>query len=315
MPDLKFGYAINQWDPVRREQQERAFKVLSIGGFKAVELTEGSARWAPLGRREEIETNFDSVARFAAFLHSCGIERVSSWFYDPARPAIEEASGGRSATNLRDHQGIVDSTRGFARTLQELGGSCLVVRPIGSYWREVPVTDDKLKTAAECWNKVGIMTQEYGVQTAVHPDFLSAVRSAEDLDKFLKLTDPKLVGLTIDTAEVTIAGHDPVKLYETYSSRVKHLHFKDTHDKDTLAEYKLSNADFQLLSAGGARNIARWFWEMGTPEGLVDFPRLVRSLKANNYGGWVIVESDQSPDPAESALLNAYYVRNVLAKG
>jgi len=314
MPDLKFGYAINSWDPIRREQQERVFKVVSMAGFNAVELTEGSARWAPLGRREEIETNFDSVSGLAAFLRSCGIERVSSWFYDPARPAIEEASGGRSATNPRDHQGIVDSTRGFAKTLQELGGDCLVVRPIGSYWREAPVTDEKLKIAAECWNKVGKMTKEYGIQVAIHPDFLSAVRPAEDLDKFLRFTDSSLVGLAIDTAEVTIAGYDPVKLFEKYASRVRHLHFKDTQDKDTQDEFKSPNADFQLLGSGGKRNIQRWFWEMGTPEGLVDFPSLVKSLKAHNYSGWVIVESDQSPDPAESALLNGYYVRTVLAK-
>lgn len=155
---------------------------------------------------------------------------------------------------------------------------------------------------------------EHGVQTVVHPDFLSAVRPAEDLDKFLKLTDQKLVGLAIDTAEATVAGHDPVKLFEKYTSRVKHLHFKDTHDRDVLNEYKLANAEFQLLTSGGKREVSRWFWEMGTPEGLVDFPRLVKSLKANDYAGWVIVESDQSPDPAESALLNAYYVRTVLAK-
>jgi inosose dehydratase len=128
------------------------------------------------------------------------------------------------------------------------------------------------------------------------------------------LTDAKFVGLAIDTAEMTIGGHDPVTLYESYASRVKHFHFKDTHDKDTLGEYKLPNADFELLSSGGTRKIDRWFWEMGTPEGLVDFPRLVKSLKSHNYDGWVVVESDQSPDPAESALLNAYYVRTVLAK-
>jgi inosose dehydratase len=314
MPDLKYGYAINQWDPVRREQQERAFKVLDIGGFKAVELNEGSARWAPLGRREEIETNFDSVERLADFLHSCGIERISSWFYDPARPAVEEASGGRSASNALDHQGIIDSTRNFARTLQELGGSCLVVRPMGSYWREAPITDEKLKIAADCWNRVGQMTQTYGVQTAVHPDFLSAVRSPDGLDKLLSLTDSIFVGLAIDTAEVTIAGYDPVKLFEKYASRVKHFHFKDTHDKDTDNEYELPNADFLLLSSGGKRKIDRWFWEMGTPEGLVDFPTLIKSLKAHNYGGWVVVESDQSPDPSESALLNGYYVRTMLAK-
>ncbi len=314
MSDLKYGYAINQWDPVRREQQERAFKTLSACKFRAIELTEGSARWAPLGRREEIEINFGSVPKFVDFLHSCGIDTVVSWFYDPGRPAIEEDSMGRSPSNPRDHQGIVDSTRVFARTLKEMGGSCLVVRPMGSYWREAPVTDEKLKNAAECWNKVGKVTSEYGIQTAVHPDFLCAVRSADELDKFLKFTDPQLVGLTIDTAEMTIAGNDPLKLYEKYTDRVKHFHFKDTHDKDTLGEYRERNAEFQLLSSGGKRGVERWFWEMGTPEGLVDFPKLLQSLKANNYAGWIIAESDESVDPAESAALNAYYVRTVLAR-
>ncbi len=314
MPDLKYGYAINQWEPVRREQQERAFKVLSACKFRAIELVQGSARWSPLGRREQIEINFGSIPKFIDFYRSCGIDRIASWFYDPGRPAIEEDSPGRSPANANDHPGILESTRVFARTLQELGGSCLVVRPMPSYWRVTPVTDDKLKTAAECWNKVGKMTGEHGIQLAVHPDFLSAVRGPEDLDKFLKFTDPDLVGLTIDTAEMAIAGNDPLKLYEKYSPRVRHFHFKDTRDNDAAGEYKEPNAEFRLLSSGGKRAVERWFWEMGTPEGLVDFPKIVKSLKAHNYGGWVIVESDQTVDPADSVALNAYYLQTVLAK-
>ena len=321
MADLKFGYAINQWGAPseesfieRREQQARAFKVLSAAKFRALELDEGSGRWSPLGRREQIIINFGSVKNFRSFLESCGIDRIASWFYDPARPAAEEASTGRSALVPGDHQGIVDSMRPFATTLMELGGSCMVVRPMPSYWRVAPVADDKIKIAADCWNQVGKMTKEYGIQTAVHPDFLSAIRSTDDLDKFMNQTDPQLVGLAIDTAEMTIAGNDPVALYEKYTSRVKHFHFKDTHATDTLGEYKERNAEFELLSSGGKRGIERWFWEMGTPAGLVDFPKLVKSLKAHNYDGWIIVESDQAVDPAESALLNAYYVQKVLAK-
>jgi inosose dehydratase len=114
---------------------------------------------------------------------------------------------------------------------------------------------------------------------------------------------------------MTIAGNDPVALFEVHAVRVLHFHFKDTHDRDTLGEYKEKGAESRLLGAGGERRVARWFWEMGTPGGLVDFPKLITSLRAHQFGGWIVVESDQCVDPAESALLNAYYIRNVLMKG
>lgn len=322
MAEPKFGYAINAWgQPLveesaveRPEQQERVFKVLSACKFRAVELDEGSGRWAPLGRREEIEIHFGTVPKFRAFLRSCGIDRICSWFYDPARGSNEEGSNGRSPLVVADHQGIVDSTRAFAQTLQELGGSCLVVRPTPSYWRVAPVTDDKLKAAADCWNQVGRMSRQYDVQTAVHPDFLSALRPGETLDRFLSYTDPDLVGLAIDTAEVTIAGGDSIALYERYPQRVKHFHFKNARTTDSLGEYQTRNAEFEVLSAGGKRGIQRWFWDMGTPGGLVDFPRLVKSLQSHGYDGWIVVEGDQSPDPAATTALNAYYLQRVLFK-
>jgi inosose dehydratase len=191
MSDLKFGYAINQWDPARREQQERAFKVMSACGFRAVELTAGSGRWAPLGNPHQIvDVNFGSAAKFREFLRSCGVDRVASWFYDPGQRSTEEDSPGRSPSNAADHEGIVESLRPFARLTQELGGSCLVVRPMASYWREAPVTEDKLKRAADCWNKVGKMAGKFGIQVALHPDFLCAIHSAGDIARILELTDP-----------------------------------------------------------------------------------------------------------------------------
>ena len=42
------------------------------------------------------------------------------------------------------------------------------------------------------------------------------------------------------------------------------------------------------------RAVARWFWEMGTPGGLVDFPALLTAMAGAGYRGWVVVESDQS---------------------
>jgi inosose dehydratase len=69
-----------------------------------------------------------------------------------------------------------------------------------------------------------------------------------------------------------------------------------------------------MLDAGGKRGIERWFWEMGMPEGLVKFPELMKLIKQRGYKGWILVESDQCVNPAESAMLNGWYVQYVLSK-
>jgi len=65
-----------------------------------------------------------------------------------------------------------------------------------------------------------------------------------------------------------------------------------------------------FLSAGGERGVERWFWELG--EGVVDLQGVVRALRAQSYDGWFIVESDESPDPAASAMLNGWMVQHRL---
>ena len=51
---------------------------------------------------------------------------------------------------------------------------------------------------------------------------------------------------------------------------------------------------------------------MGTPGGLVDFPALLAAMQGGGYQGWIVAESDQSPYPATSAMLNGWYVKHKL---
>jgi inosose dehydratase len=44
----------------------------------------------------------------------------------------------------------------------------------------------------------------------------------------------------------------------------------------------------------------------------VDFPAVTRALLDVGYAGWIVVESDQSPHPAASALLAGYLVQREL---
>jgi inosose dehydratase len=312
MPGIQWGYVVNQ-SVRRRDVQERAFKQISVCGFRGVELREGTGRFAPLGRPDLIEINFGSDHNLVEFLHSCGIDQIVSYFYNPGLASEEETWRSRFASNPADHDGILQSIRPFARFLQEVGGSRLVVEAMGAYTREAPLTDDKIKNAAECWNKVGKMAKEYGVQTSMHTDCLCAIHGMGDIEKLLRFTNPEYVGFTVDTAELIVTGVDPVDLYEKHHDRVNHFHFKGAHAVDALGEYKGPGAA-NLLNDGGQRGIVRWFYEMGRSGELVNFPALVKSMKAHRYQGWVMVENEQSPNPPESCMLNCWYTKNVLSK-
>jgi inosose dehydratase len=305
---VSVGYAINQWKPgmaqfVRTEEHERAFKTIAACGFDEVELRAGSFRWEPLGRPERIVQYYGSIDAFVDVLHACGIQRVASFFFDPGDLILEEPSFGRDPLDPADRDGIVAAVRPFAEFLQEVGGSTLVVRPVGSFWRTGALAEPQLDELAATWNAVG----ELGVRVALHVDALSALQTPDAIAAVLERANDT-VGLAIDTAELTIAGIDPVQLYERHADRVAHLHLKDVRATDTLGERTKPNAELEFLSAGGERGVERWFWELGTDGGLVDFPALFAALAQRGYDGTIVVESDHSPDPAGSVMLNGWYL-------
>ncbi|MFZ8401469.1 hypothetical protein ACO1L3_13535, partial [Staphylococcus aureus] len=67
-----------------------------------------------------------------------------------------------------------------------------------------------------------------------------------------------------------------------------------------------------IRTEGGARKILRWFYEPSDERALVDFEGFVGALAEHGYRGWIVVESDQSPHPAESTMVAGWYVQKVL---
>ncbi|HTQ90336.1 MAG TPA: sugar phosphate isomerase/epimerase [Streptosporangiaceae bacterium] len=314
----RLGYAISQWKPnfddfTRREQHVRALKVIAACGFTGVELRAGSGRWDPLGRPASIAANYGSASAFTDLLRRIGIEAVCSWYFDPGEPIGEELSPGRSVLDAADHKAIAESVKPFAEFLAAAGGSRLVVRSLPSAWQAGRLGDDGLATAADGWNQIGAATAALGVGLSLHVDCLSAAADAGTLDALLKATDPALAGLTLDTGELTLAGLDPVAVYRRHRDRVDHVHLKDTRYVDESGERLLPHAEAAMLQAGGARGVDRWFYECGTPGGLVDFPALMRELRADRYSGWLVCESEQTPNPASSVMLNGWYARQTFA--
>jgi inosose dehydratase len=314
---IRRGYAINQWKPnfddfTRREQHLRAFKVIAACGFTGVELRAGTGRWDPLGRPASIASNYGSTEAFVSRLADVGIEAVTSWYFDPGAPIDEELSHGRSILDAADHAAIAATGRELAAFLAEARGDRLVVRALPSAWQTGELSDARLAVAADGWNTVGRAVAEFGVTVSLHADALSAAADERFLAALLAATDPTAVGLTVDTAELTVAGLDPVAIYERHHGRVNHVQFKDTRYRDDLGERRRPHAEQVFMQAGGEREIERWFYECGTPGGLVDFRQLMGRLTGRGYRGWIVFESDQSPNPSRSAMLNGWYASHVL---
>lgn len=315
---IRWGYAINQFNPqfddfVRRRQHQRALRVISISGFSGVELSSGSGRWEPLGNPTQIAANFGSVAGFGEFVREAGLDAVSSWFWDPWTRFGEDLTHGDDPTDPAKRDGLIAHAEWFAAALAELGGSVLVVRP-APYAGQVPRLDDAaIATLAASWEAVGTAIAAHGIRLGLHFDFLSSLRADDGLERLLAATDPTLVGLALDTAEFAIAGRDAVAAVRAHADRIVHVHLKNAAAIDTDEEYLTPAAEYTALRAGGARVVPRWFNELATEPLLVDAPGVVAELVRAGYDGWVVVESDFSPHPATSVMLNGWEVQHVLA--
>ncbi len=315
---LRWAYALNQWNLrldvfVRHEDQLRALKTLAALGFDHVELAAGTGRWDNLGRPETILLNHGSPEGFRAFLQSASIHGVSSMFWDPGQPVEEEGWAFRSTRNPADHDAIVASAERFVEFLAAIGADQLVVRPTGSAWHSPPLAVDEPAVIGDVWNRVGERAARVGVGVSLHYDCLGAVHSADQLRALLEATDPRYVGLAVDTAEMTIAGLDPVAVLDEWTERVTHVQLKQTRYADSGEEYLMPGAETTMLRGGAGRRLERWFYELGTEGGLADVDSFVAALRRHGYAGWVVVESDHGGNPAELAMLNSWYLQRRLS--
>ncbi|MGH9707094.1 MAG: sugar phosphate isomerase/epimerase family protein [Candidatus Acidiferrales bacterium] len=158
-------------------------------------------------------------------------------------------------------------------------------------------TDAKERTAAQFVeyarqaNAIGKeIFETTGLQVGVHPHLGSLVQHSEDIDRVMESTDPRYFNLCPDVAHLAAGGADPVEVIRKYSQRIIHVHFKD---------YKpVPGREFGE------------FVELG--KGTVDFPGIVRELKAIGFKGWADVELDGAVDPYASSVRNRDYLINML---
>lgn len=165
-------------------------------------------------------------------------------------------------------QQILDSAREAIAFLRDFGANHLVV--FSPSRKAANMTPDAFKNLCERCNQIGEVAGEMGFTAGLHNHMGQMVQTPEEVDRFMAMTDPKLFGLSPDTAHLHLGGSDVVQVLDRYKHRIHFLDYKDA--KRNAPTFKESIVDLG--------------------DGEIDFPGCHRVLKSVSYRGWVCVDLD-----------------------
>jgi inosose dehydratase len=182
-------------------------------------------------------------------------------------------------------------------------------RHAGRITAEMALSDTAWRTFAQGAERIARAVQEKtGLHTVFHHHCAGYVETPAEIDHFLSLTDPALVGLVFDTGHFSFGAGCPnnlVAVLDRLGNRIWYIHFKDC-DPDVTHQACLKGWDYFEAVHRGV------FCELG--KGCVDFPAALSWLRERDYQGYVTVEQDVLPGmgaPMESALRNRQYLRSI----
>lgn len=218
------------------------------------------------------------------------------------------------AVDLRDrtlHEGVLRDLIPVIDRLSALGATAIVLSDKPSSARlEIAgrvAADGSDGLAPAAWqamcdglNRAGELAAQRSLQAVFHPHAGTYVETRAEIDRFCELADPALVGLCPDTGHLAYAGVKPEEIFSDYAPRIRYVHLKDV-DPAKLELVRSRHVDFVSAVRMGL------FVELGS--GMVAIDRILGSLHAARYAGWLIVEQDAPSDPGGAATRNRAYLR------
>ncbi len=182
----------------------------------------------------------------------------------------------------------LDSARSAMKFLADFGANHLVVF---SPSRNAPGanTPAGFKELCERCNQIGEVAGEMGFTAGLHNHMGQMVQNQDEVDRFMSMTDPKLFGLSPDTAHLNLAGCDVVGTLNRYKHRIHFLDYKDSKWTTPTQDWVEPNGRVLPKDSAGAR-FQNSIYDLG--DGQVDFPGCHRVLKSIHFRGWICVDLD-----------------------
>jgi len=168
---------------------------------------------------------------------------------------------------------------------------------------------------AEQWKHVGKIVadaekvaNEFGLDLVFHPHVATYVETPEECELFFDATSHTNIGLCLDTGHCVYGHGDSVTEAEKYKSKLRFVHIKDCDTK----VLQLARQNHWTFEEAIEHKV---FTIIG--QGNIDFPAFFRTLVANGYSGWSVVEQDvkfgATPiPPAQSIAASLEYLREVV---
>jgi inosose dehydratase len=126
-----------------------------------------------------------------------------------------------------------------------------------------------------------------GYEPTFHPHTATYVEAPWEIDRLLSMTD---ASVCLDTGHLLIGGGDPVQAVRDWGARINHVHLKDAR-LAVIDEIVADRAPVRAIWERGA------FCQLGTGDVALD--DVLLQLRAHDYRGWLVVEQDILPDPAD----------------
>ncbi len=138
-----------------------------------------------------------------------------------------------------------------------------------------------------------ICLEEYGLVPCFHPEAGIYIENPDEIAMLMDGTEPSLVWLCLDTAQIAFGGGDPLAILQRYRDRLGFIHLKDI---DLLRLRRLL-AEGRTYVDAAKEDV---FVELG--RGSLDLPGFLRTVQRTGYSGWIIVEQDRVWGPGTDTL-------------
>jgi len=243
----------------------------------------------------------------AKVLHGRGLNLVGAFVPINFKDAACHPSGIETALKIARLLAAVEGEMPFIVLADDNGKDPLRTQNAGRITPEMGLKEAQWETFAAGVNAAALaVRRETELRTVFHHHCAGFVETPDEIAHLMRLTDPKLVGLCLDTGHYCFGGGDPVACLKTFGSRVWHFHFKD-FSPAVAAQARQGNWNYFKSVAQGI------FCELG--QGAVNFQAVMAELDALDYQGWGVVEQDVLPgmgSPKESALRNRAFIRTLI---
>jgi inosose dehydratase len=183
---------------------------------------------------------------------------------------------------------VLDNAKNAMKFLADFGANHLVVFPPGRTGPQTTAPEVMREIATTC-NQIGELAGTMGFTAGLHNHLDEMVQTQEEVDMFMSMTDPKLFGLSPDTAHLHLGGCDVVSTFEKYKHRIRFMDYKDAKWTTPTEDWVDRNGKVSPKDSPGARFMAS-IYDLG--DGEVNFPACHRILKEVKYRGWICVDLD-----------------------